>query len=233
MSGLGAQRRDVLGSTADEQTFIIVNVRSLPDDRTAKARIRDEALRLFGDRGPDAVTVREVAAAAGVSPALVIRHYASKDGLRDAVDEHVVRVIEASLVAATGSADGPFDPAAVPSLAESVAGTFGEGSAIPTYLGRLLLAGGPAASALFGKLHSLSRDVLATLARAGRADVGADPEVRAAFLLVNDLAVLMLRDRLREVLGLDPLSGDGMRRWGSEVIAVYRDGLGVPGAGRT
>ncbi|HEX3132105.1 MAG TPA: TetR/AcrR family transcriptional regulator, partial [Planctomycetota bacterium] len=45
------------------------------------------------------------------------------------------------------------------------------------------------------------------------------------FLLVNDLAVLILRDRLREVLGVDPLSVDGMRRWSTEVLAIYRDGL--------
>jgi AcrR family transcriptional regulator len=206
---------------------MMVNVNSLPDDRTARARIRDEALRLFGERGPDAVTVREVAAAADVSPALVIRHYGSKDGLRDAVDGHVARVFEVMLAEATApTADHPFDPDAVPSLAEAVAGHLPAGSAIPGYLGRLLLAGGPAASALFGKLYALSRDVLATMARVGMADAGEDPEVRAAFLLVNDLAVLILRDRLREVLGVDPLSADGMRRWGTEVFTVYRDGLG-------
>jgi hypothetical protein len=79
---------------------------------------------------------------------------------------------------------------------------------------------------LFGKFYALSRDVLAQMAQSGIADAGADPEVRAAFLLVNDVAVLILRDRLREVLGVDPLSADGMRRWGTEVFAVYRDGLG-------
>ncbi|MGD9697311.1 MAG: TetR/AcrR family transcriptional regulator [Thermoleophilia bacterium] len=204
-------------------------MRSPTDDRTARARIRDEALRLFGARGPAAVTVREVAAAAGVSPALVIRHYGSKDGLRDAVDEHVARVFAALLAEATAPAgDHPFDPQAVPSLAEAVAANLSEGSegsAIPGYLGHLLIAGGPAASALFGTLYTLSRDVLGQLARAGIARTGADPDVRAAFLLVNDIAVLILRDRLHEVLGVDPLSAEGMRRWGSEVFAVYRDGL--------
>ena len=46
-------------------------------DLTAKAVIRNTALRLFAERGPDGVSVREIAAAAGVSPALVIHHYGS------------------------------------------------------------------------------------------------------------------------------------------------------------
>jgi ABC-type multidrug transport system fused ATPase/permease subunit len=53
---------------------------SAPDDRTAWAVIRDEALRLFAGRGPDAVAVRQVAAAAGVSPGLVIHNFGSKGG---------------------------------------------------------------------------------------------------------------------------------------------------------
>jgi hypothetical protein len=44
-------------------------------------------------------------------------------------------------------------------------------------------------------------------------------------LLVNDLAVLLLRDHLTEVLGTDPLSGPGMTRWAGEVLAVYGAGL--------
>jgi TetR/AcrR family transcriptional regulator, regulator of cefoperazone and chloramphenicol sensitivity len=52
--------------------------------------------------------------------------------------------------------------------------------------------------------------------------------VRAAFLLVNDLAVLLLRDRLAEVLGVDPLSRAGMARWGREVLTVYAAGLSGP-----
>ncbi|MEP7368844.1 MAG: helix-turn-helix domain-containing protein, partial [Dermatophilaceae bacterium] len=57
-------------------------------DLTARANIRNAALRLFADRGQDSVTVREIAAAAGVSPSLVVHHFGSKDGLRAAVDAH-------------------------------------------------------------------------------------------------------------------------------------------------
>ena len=203
-------------------------MQSLPDDRTARARIRDEALRLFGDRGPDGVTIRDIAAAADVSPALVMRHFGAKDGLRKAVDEYVAGVFEAMLAGVAGLAGaGAFEQAAVPALAETVAANLPADSAIPAYLGRMLVSGGPAGEALFRRLYEASRDALSGMAAAGSASAGADPEVRAAFLLVNDLAVLILRDRIREVLGIDPLSAAGVRRWGAEVLAVYRDGVGA------
>ena len=64
-------------------------------DLTAKARIREQALLLFAERGPDTVTVRDVAAAAEVSPGLVMHHFGSKAGLREAVDEHVAASFDA------------------------------------------------------------------------------------------------------------------------------------------
>lgn len=73
--------------------------------------------------------------------------------------------------------------------------------------------------------YALSRQTLAGLSEAGLAASGADPEVRAAFLLVNDLAVVILRTHLADVLGADPLSAAGMRRWGAEVLSIYQGGL--------
>lgn len=204
-----------------------MNVHSpLPDDRTARARIRDEALRLIADRGPDAVSLRDIATAAGVSPALLIRHYGSKDGLIEVVDSHVVATFEAVLTRMTEqTAMVGLEPTAVPSLLDGLATYLPPDSAIPAYLSRLLITGGRAGSALFDRLFRLSRATLDAMVAAGTASPGADAEVRAAFLLVNDLAVLTLRPRLAEVLGTDPLSDAGMRRWAGEVFAIYRDGL--------
>lgn len=198
------------------------------DDRTARARIRDEALRLFGEHGPDGVTIRDIAAAAGVSPALVMRHYGTKDGLRDAADEYVARVFEAMLTQVVKPAWAEaLGHGTVPALADMVAANLPVGSAVPAYLGRMLVSGGPAGSALFRRLYEVSRETLSGMVAAGSASAGADPAVRAAFLLVNDLAVLILRDRIREVLGVDPLSAGGVHRWAGEVTAVYRDGIGA------
>lgn len=204
---------------------MIVNMRSpQSDDRTARARIRDEALRLFAERGPAAVTMRDIAAAAGVSAPLLIRHYGSKDGLIEAVDAHVVATFEALLTNITEQTAG-LDQDAVPSLLDGLATLLPPESAIPAYLSRMLIEGGPAGSALFERLFRLSEQTLDEMVAAGTASAGSDSAVRAAFLLVNDLAVLTLRPRLAKVLGVDPLSEAGMRRWAGEVFAIYRDGL--------
>lgn len=196
------------------------------DDRTARARIRDEALQLFAELGPDVVTVRGIAERAGVSPSLVIRHYGSKDGLRAAVDGYVIQVFEAMLAQVSDPTIDRRPESAVPlSFVEVVTESLPHDSAIPAYLGRMLLAGGPAGANLFQRLHDMSKATLSEMIAGGSAAPGTDPEVRAAFLLVNDLAVVILRDRLTEVLGLDPVSPDGLRRWGTEVLSVYRGGL--------
>ena len=206
-------------------------MRSAPKDRTTRAVIRDEALRLFAEHGPDAVTVRQIAAAAGVSPGLVIHHFGSKDGLRETVDQHVLAVFEAMLGELTAGSEDVFGGGAAGSLAEAAARHLPAGSPVPAYLRRLLTGGGPAAEQVFAGLYQASQQTLAALAAAGVASPGRDPAVRAAVLLANDLAVLLLQDRLAEVLGFDPLSADGMARWGSELLAIYAAGLPAPPPG--
>jgi len=201
------------------------------DDRTSRAVLRDEALRLFAEHGADAVTVRQVAEAAGVSAALVIRHYGSKDGLRAAVDDHVVATLEGLLRELAEPASGsPFDSTAASGLVDAMLAKLPAGSELPRYLARMLIDGGPAASAVFLRLHETASAVLAALVDQGLAAPGADPVVRAAVLLSNDLAVFMLRDRIAEVIGADPLSAVGMRRWAGELTEIYRRGLSDGGA---
>jgi AcrR family transcriptional regulator len=207
-------------------------MRSEPDDRTARAVIRDEALRLFAAHGADAVTVRQIAVAAGVSPGLVVHHFGSKEGLREAVDQHVIAAFEAMLGEMTGEGAPPlYDSVATGSLAEAVTTHMPPDSPGPAYLRRMLLDGGEAGRRLFRRIFELSTATLAVMADAGLASPGVDPAVRAAFLMANDLAVLLLRDHLTDVLGTDPLSQAGMTRWAREVLAIYATGLLAPPQG--
>lgn len=205
--------------------FSLVNMRLKPDDRTSRAIIRDAALRLFASHGADAVTVRQIAADARVSPALVIHHFGSKEGLREEVDTHVVRTIEAVLkVLAKKRSPTPDNPQ---SVVEAVLQYFPPDSAIPGYVRRLLLDGSRTGRVLFRRLFAIGQTTVNDLSKAGLVAPGADPRVRAAFLMANDLAVLLLRDHLTELLGIDPLSAPGMKRWAGEVLAIYSSGLGA------
>ncbi|QFG23211.1 TetR/AcrR family transcriptional regulator [Actinomadura sp. WMMB 499] len=184
-------------------------MRSADDDRTTRAVIRDEALRLFALHGPDRVTVRRIGEAAGVSPALVIHHFGAKDALRETVDRHVLATLETIFdeLAGAGGGDGAHG-----SLADALLRRLPPGSPVPAYLARTLPGDDPAGARLFRRLFEAARRHAAT-------------DERAAFLLVNDLAVILLRHRIADVLGTDPLSREGLARWTAEAATVYERGL--------
>ena len=194
-------------------------------DLTAKARIRDKALLLFAERGPEQVTVRDVASAAGVSPALVMHHFGSKAGLREAVDDHVAaswdavldNLTDADLHEALGGGDAT-------SLAEAFVAGFPPGSPLPAYLRRLWLSNDPTGDRVFQRWLAVSERVLAAMEEAGVARPSKDRRVRAAFLLVNDLSMLLLAPQLGSALGLDLQTPAGMAAWASEAVDVYSRG---------
>jgi AcrR family transcriptional regulator len=196
-------------------------------DLTARATIRNAALRLFGDRGPDAVTVREIATQAGVSAALVVHHFGSKEGLRAEVDAFAAKAFDAILEALPEEdlAELLTGGAGAGSLAEAFARGFPPGSPLPGYLRRLLLTNDPAAAALFGRWFASSRRLLDAMVEMGVARPSEDPDVRAAFLLVNDLALILLRNQIAGAIGADPLTPAGIERWAREATVVYAEGV--------
>ena len=198
---------------------------AIDPDLTARANIRNAALRLFADRGHDAVTVREIAAAAGVSPSLVVHHFGSKDGLRSAVDVHAAASFDA-LFALGGQdlAEMLASGEAPASVAEALAQAFPHGSPLPAYLRRLLLTNDPAGAALFGRWYAATRRLRDAMVELGAAAPSNDPAVRAAFLLANDLAMILLRNQIAAAIGDDPLTPAGLARWAREVTAIYIEG---------
>ncbi len=201
-------------------------MRSPTDDRdlNAKAIIRNAALRLFAEFGPDRVTVREIATAADVSPALILHHFGSKDGLKAAVDAHVAGVFETMLDALPDPlGESLIDPGST-SLVEALAAGFPPDSPLPAYLSRLLLTNDPASLTLFRRWYAETIKVMGDLEAAGIARPAADASVRAAILLKNDLGLVLLRPFLEAVTGLDPLSQEGAAAYMKETVLLYTEG---------
>jgi TetR/AcrR family transcriptional regulator, regulator of cefoperazone and chloramphenicol sensitivity len=196
-------------------------VRIANDDLRAAAVIRDAAMRLFAERGAAAVTVREIAAAAGVSPGLVMHHYGSKDGLKDAVDDRAVAFFEEIIgeLARLGADGGGA------SLAELFAARVDREPVMVDYVRRLLADGGEAADALFAKLLDETEAGMRSLAAAGVVRPARDERIRTAFLLANDLAVVLLRRQITRATGTDPLTREGLGPWTAAVMDVYTSGI--------
>ncbi len=211
--------------TLVQYTVRVFSATGSSHDLTAKARIRDKALLLFAERGPERVTVRDVAAAAEVSPGLVMHHFRNKAGLREAVDEHVADSFDAILDNLT-DADlrEAFGGGDARSLAEAFVAGFPAGSPLPDYLRRLWLINDPTADRVFQRWLAVSERVLAAMEEAGIARPSKDRRVRAAFLLVNDLSMLLLAPQLGKALGFDLQTPAGMAAWASEAVDVYSHG---------
>jgi AcrR family transcriptional regulator len=213
------QRRTDPGDAVTEQMFYALNMRSTArDDLTSAATIRNSAMGLFAERGVAGVTVRDIAAAAGVSAGLVIHHFKSKEGLKDAVDRHVLAFVEQMFALLAEVDVAELDVATMtPPFAEMIE----REPEVLRYLRRMLVDGGPAAEELFRRLYTVTLTALRAMDEAGLLRVGPDVETQAAFLLVNDLGAVILRDQIRAVAGVDPLVGPGIVRWGQTVFDVY------------
>jgi AcrR family transcriptional regulator len=196
-------------------------MRSVSDERKAWAIIRDTAMGLFAEHGPSEVTIRDIAAAAKVSPALVIHHFGSKEGLRDAIDRHVAGFVEA-LMSELARFPADMDEG---SLVRSFSTQLEQQPALAGYVRRMFIDDGPAGDALFDRLFAATTAGIERLVAQGLVRPAQDEPTRAAFLLVNDLGAMLLRRQIHRVLGTDPFTGPGLERWTVELMDIYVNGM--------
>lgn len=186
-------------------------------DLTASAKIRDAAIDQFGANG-FGVSVRAIAEAAGVSAALVIHHFGSKDGLRRACDEFVAEEIRSSKSEAMRSAD-PVTWFAAMAEIESYA-------PLMAYLVRTMQSGGDLANTLWRRMVDNTEGYLDEGVRAGTLKPSRDPKARAKYLAITGgggfLLYLQMHDNptdLRAVLR------DYARDMVLPSLEIYTEGL--------
>lgn len=168
------------------------------DDLQAHARIRDAALRLFGEQGIKGTTVRQIAEAAGVSAALVIHHFGSKDGLRRACDEWMMARLTETKTAAVSGAD-PLE--AVFRAQNEFRPFFG-------YIAASITEGGDGADRLFEAMCGLTREMFTVGVPAGIMREPTDLDATVTLLVALSLGATVLEAQVSRHLGgthlLDP-----------------------------
>ncbi|MGE9783439.1 TetR/AcrR family transcriptional regulator [Janibacter sp. G368] len=122
-------------------------------DLTGKARIRNAALALYAEHGEDGTSMRRTADAAGVTVGLVVHHFGTKDGLREAIEDHVVDLF----VEAIGSVpDAPDSRAVARERDAAVAEMLAANPAVVGYLRRSVLGLAGQRSDLLPRLTELA-----------------------------------------------------------------------------
>lgn len=184
-------------------------------DDPARARIVRVAIDLIGREGAKGATVRRVAAIAEVSPALVMHHFGSKDGLVAACDAQVMQVVE-EIVGAL-SHDGREV-----GVGEVIAA---KGGPAITYVGRAMQDGGPSGEAWFDRLIELTETGADQLVAAGLARPSDDPKMRAVLLLAMDVGVVLLRQNVERYLGADLADRTTAHRWATTELELLTHGV--------
>jgi AcrR family transcriptional regulator len=194
------------------------------EDRSRIERIRNAALQSFATHGTSATSLRTVAEAAGVSVGLVQHHFTNKAGLIQAVDDHVMAVVVATI-------SQPIPPPPADSVAEMgsrVTNIMAEHPEIADYVGRALLDGSPLGTAIFDTLTAFG--IARWNQRSERGETR--PEVDVTWGALNSLVLalgsLILRSHIERQLPEPLTAPNQLERWQESVNMLLRDGLFRP-----
>ncbi|HEX5256793.1 MAG TPA: TetR family transcriptional regulator [Mycobacterium sp.] len=186
-------------------------------DLTAAARIRDAAIEQFGEHG-FGVGLRAIAEAAGVSAALVIHHFGSKDGLRKACEDYIAETIRGTKSEALQSND--------PATWFAQMAEIEEYAPLMAYLVRSMQSGGDLANMLWRRMIDNAEEYMEEGVRAGTIKPSHDPKARARFLAITGGGGFLLYIQMHETpTDLRAVLRDYSRDMILPALEVYTEGL--------
>lgn len=195
--------------------FSVLNMRSA--DLTGAARIRDAAIEQFGQHG-FGVGLRTIAEAAGLSAALVIHHFGSKDGLRQACDDYIAEEIRSTKSETIRSSDPATWFAAMAEI-ESYA-------PMMAYLVRSMQSGGDLAKMLWHRMIDNAEEYMDEGVRAGTIKPSRDPHARARYLAMTGGGGFLLYLQMHQTpTDLKAVLRDYSRDMVLPALEVFTEGL--------
>lgn len=184
----------------------------------ASARIRDAAMQHFGEYGYEGATIRAIAAAAGVSAGLVRHHFGSKQGLRDACDDHLIKIIRRLNDAAMA------DPALTQT--NHVANAYAALGPYQRYFVRSLAEGGCAT--VFDEMVGMCEAWLLVTDERRSDPPEVDRRTRATVLTAMSLSVTLLQDHVSRGMRVNLASPAGHEQLARTMLDLYSHTLLTP-----
>jgi AcrR family transcriptional regulator len=163
--------------------------------------------------------VRTIAAAAGVSEALVFHHFGSKDGLRTACDEYVLHVLVERARAARNITKGQYD------LLGVYLSNPDEYVLYVQYVVRAIEDDAPATATFVDTMVEESEAIFRAGAADGSMRPSSDVRALAVFNALVSLAVLTMPPALARALGYERFGPDMLQRMTVPILELYTNGL--------
>jgi AcrR family transcriptional regulator len=191
-------------------------------DLTAAARIRNAALAAFAEHGVLATSIRDVAAAAQVSPGLVQHHFGTKSGLRDAVNEYVVEIASEAFAELPegGSADDIQQQ-----LGDRITSFVRDHPTELRYVARSIADGDQAAVQIFNAFVEIARGLWERLAERGLLRPDADLTWTPLHVVVLNLGTVLFREAIEGHLEAAFFEPAQLDRWNEASNALFRHGV--------
>ncbi|MCX8558988.1 TetR/AcrR family transcriptional regulator [Mycolicibacterium mucogenicum] len=197
-----------------------------PAELTARAQIRDAAMRLFASEGVEATSMKMIAEAADKSVGLVQHYFGTKARLVEVINEHAIQVVRRFLdeVPARNPAGGD----SLEYLGDQFIQLGVQHTDVLDYCCRALIHGDELGAEVFDAFYDISashhrmfdeRDMLVP-------NLDVVPSVILPVLM--RISVFILREQIERKLGTSLLTPAGIRRMDAATTQVIRHGMIKP-----
>jgi len=202
-------------------------------DAAVRTSLLEAARRLFLTRGFAAVSIREIAAAAGATAAMIHYYFGDKLGLYRAMLEHVSEPFRTALAGMLVQSRGQAD---ITSLLRLYMRTLAANPWVPQLIVQEVLAEGGRFRTQFieqfaGRLAPMLVDVLRREQAAGRLRDDVDPKLAAVSAISLCIFPFVSLPVTSRVLGLS-VEGESLERLATHTSNVFLRGLGREGSQR-
>ena len=189
----------------------------------SREHLIEVATRVFAREGFTGTSLRMIAVEAGVSAALLVHHFGSKQ-----------RLIEETIETTLGEWMREKDHLAELPLSEALSQwpqTAQDGHQKLAFFKQVILSGGKPAQLLLERMHFEAKERLTMMTKTGVMRDVADIETAALLLAVYGMAPLILSDSIKKILGgevTDPEISEKLARSSLELFALIREGQTPP-----
>lgn len=182
-----------------------------------RERLIDIATKAFSESGFAATSLRSIAKVAGVSPALLVHHFGSRDGL---IEQCIMRGLGLWVAEKQGFVDVSLSTA----LAQWQGAIDKHGPKLQ-FFRQVLLSGGPAADMLFTRMIQEAEIMIRSEQAKGNMRKSENVGDLALIMTLHGLAPLVLQEQVNAYLGgnfQDPVLGG---RLATANLEIYRKGI--------